>query len=158
MLPQLLEHERKTSFVGEYLTKVDGATMYYGLEARSPFLDQCLWDFVNSLPVNLRLYHGRLKSLLREMASRRIGNEIARRRKRGFGVPVQRWIGGHWYPRIEELLHDSLLARDSWICKDAVLKELKTAKQKGWATQPLWHIVVLELWFRVESAGSLAVG
>ena len=44
------------------LTKVDGATMHYGLEARSPFLDHILWEFASSLPFGLRLRYGYLKS------------------------------------------------------------------------------------------------
>ena len=42
VLTEFLDYDRRTRFVGEYLTKVDGATMHYALEARSPFLDQDL--------------------------------------------------------------------------------------------------------------------
>ena len=42
-------------FVSEFMTKVDGATMYHALEARSPFLDHTIWDFAASLPFELRL-------------------------------------------------------------------------------------------------------
>src|SRR5688500_5782782 len=61
VLSEFLEYDRVTRFVGEYLTKVDGATMYHALEARSPFLDQELWEFASSLPFNLRLNRGRSK-------------------------------------------------------------------------------------------------
>src|SRR6185312_6760007 len=42
LLADFLEYERRTRFVSEYMTKVDGATMFYAIEARSPFLDQRL--------------------------------------------------------------------------------------------------------------------
>ena len=45
VLSEFLEYERRNRFVGEYLAKVDGATMHWALEARSPFLDQELWRF-----------------------------------------------------------------------------------------------------------------
>jgi asparagine synthetase B (glutamine-hydrolysing) len=37
------------------LVKVDRATMKYGLEARSPLLDEDLFEFVNQIPDGLRM-------------------------------------------------------------------------------------------------------
>ena len=51
------------------MTEVDGATMHYGLEARSPFLDHMLWEFASGLPFGLRLRYGYLKSILRGIGS-----------------------------------------------------------------------------------------
>jgi len=115
VLAEFLEYDRKTRFVGEYMTKVDGATMHYALEARSPFLDQELWEFASSLPTDLRLHGGRLKSVLRELAARKVGQRVARGRKRGFSIPVQRWLAGRWHRAFEELLHDSILESGGWI-------------------------------------------
>jgi asparagine synthase (glutamine-hydrolysing) len=56
VLYDFFEYHLKTRFVGEYMTKVDGGTMHYGLEARSPFLDHRLWEFAASLPFDLRLH------------------------------------------------------------------------------------------------------
>ena len=83
ILEEYLEYERKHWFVSEFMTKVDGATMHYGLEARSPFFDHCIWEFASSLPFGLRLHGSRLKSILRELASRRISWAVANRRKKG---------------------------------------------------------------------------
>ncbi len=49
VLSEFLEYDRAGRFVGEYMTKVDGATMFHSLEARSPFLDQDLWEFAAGL-------------------------------------------------------------------------------------------------------------
>jgi asparagine synthase (glutamine-hydrolysing) len=137
-------------FVGEYLTKVDGATMHYALEARSPFLDQDLWEFAASLPYELRLHRGNLKALLRELAHRRINDRVARGRKRGFGVPVQRWIAGRWRPIVEETLRESLLEKEGWIRAASVLAQLEKASRRGWASKQLWYIFVLESWLKAE--------
>src|SRR4030095_584671 len=92
VLTEFLEYDRRNRFVGEYMTKVDGATMFHSLEARSPFLDQDLWEFASSLSPDLRLQGGRLKALLRALAGKRLGDRVARGRKRGFTIPVQRWL------------------------------------------------------------------
>ncbi len=150
LLSEFLAHDRRMRFVGEYMTKVDGATMHYAVEARSPFLDQELWEFAASLPFDLRLRRGRLKAILRELVRRKVGERVAKGRKRGFGVPVQRWITGRWRAAVEESLRDSILDKEGWIKSASVLAQLKRAEQTGWAPKQLWYIFVLESWLRHE--------
>jgi asparagine synthase (glutamine-hydrolysing) len=132
------------------MTKVDGATMFHSLEARSPFLDQDLWEFASSLPFEVRLHGGRLKSLLRGSAGQKLGERLARGRKRGFSIPVQRWLVGRWRSTLEESLRTSMLAKEGWINSRAVLDRLAVAAEKGWAPNQLWYIFVLESWLRKE--------
>jgi asparagine synthase (glutamine-hydrolysing) len=154
VLAEFLEYDRRTRFVGEYLPKVDGATMHYALEARSPFLDQSLWEYAASLPLDLRLQGGRLKAILREVARRRIGERVARGRKRGFGVPAGRWMAGRWRERVVETLGDSILGREGWVRTDAVLKRFAREAEQGEASLQTWYLFVLENWLRHEqSAG-----
>jgi asparagine synthase (glutamine-hydrolysing) len=141
---------RKTQFVGEYMTKVDGATMHYGVEARSPFLDQYLWEFASALPFDLRLHKGQLKALLRALVRRHISKNVAWRRKRGFGIPVHRWLVGRWRSIAETIWRESLLDEEGWICAQSVLTQLELAIKKGWAPNQLWYLFVLELWLRYE--------
>lgn len=150
VLAEFLEYDRKTRFVGEYMTKVDGATMHYGLEARSPFLDQELWEFASSLPADLRLHGRRLKSVLRELVARKIGQRVARGRKRGFSIPVQRWLAGRWRVSVEELLRDSILESNGWIRSEPALEWLQRSARTGWAPNQLWYLFVLESWLRSE--------
>lgn len=150
VLAEFLEYDRDNRFVGEYMTKVDGATMFHSLEARSPFLDQDLWEFAAGLSFETRLHGGRLKAVLRELARRKIGDRLARGRKRGFTIPVQRWLVGRWRNALTESLQTSLLDREGWINSRAVLERLNTATEKGWAPNQLWYIFVLESWLRHE--------
>jgi asparagine synthase (glutamine-hydrolysing) len=150
-LAEYLEYERRTQFVAEYMTKVDGATMYYGLEARSPFLDQRLWEFASSLPLNLRLRRYRLKAVLRELARRRIGPEVSRRHKQGFGVPVHRWIKGRWRDRVHASLRDSHLVRGGWV-RPEPLRSLLRGQPGTSADSGLgWRLFVLESWLAREA-------
>jgi asparagine synthase (glutamine-hydrolysing) len=150
VLGEFLEYDRRNRFVGEYMTKVDGATMYHALEARSPFLDQELWEFAAQLPFETRLKRATLKAVLRELARRRVGQRVARGKKRGFGVPVGRWISGRWRSRVEEALRDSVLDKEGWIRKDAALALLRQSVEEGRAPNQLWYIFVLESWLRRE--------
>jgi asparagine synthase (glutamine-hydrolysing) len=148
VLAEYLEYDRRTQFVAEYMTKVDGATMYHALEARAPFVDTDLWEFAARLPFDLRLKGGRLKAILREIAARRIGRDCATRQKRGFQIPVHRWIAGRWFEQVSDVLNDSLLARGNWIQPGPVLAELEAARARGWASDRIWYLFVLESWLR----------
>lgn len=150
VLTEFLEYDRTGRFVGEYMTKVDGATMFHSLEARSPFLDQDLWEFASGLSYELRLNGGRLKSLLRALAAKKIGEQLARGRKRGFSIPVNRWLVGRWRKAVTELLQNSISNEQGWIVSSAALERLNASVEEGWAPNQLWYIFVLESWLRYE--------
>jgi asparagine synthase (glutamine-hydrolysing) len=150
VLAEFLDYDRRTRFTGEYLPKVDGATMHYALEARSPFLDQKLWEYAAALPLDLRLHRGALKAILRELARRRIGERVAGGRKRGFGIPAGRWMAGRWRARVEETLRDSILGREGWIDSQAALKKFAREAERGEASLQTWYLYVLETWMRHE--------
>lgn len=149
ILGALLSHEYKSRFVGEYLTKVDGATMYHALEARSPFLDQELWEFAASLPYDLRLRGGKLKAILRAIVLRRLGPATARRRKSGFGIPVHRWILGRWRLQVQAAFQDSVLEEEGWIDAGYALKLLESPGAQEYL-EFVWRLYILELWMRKE--------
>lgn len=150
LVSRFLDYEYRNRFVGEYLTKIDGSTMHYGLEARSPFLDQDLWEFASSLPYTLRLHRWQLKSILREVARRRISPRLAQGRKRGFGIPVHRWIVGSWRPLVEESLRESILEKEGWIRPRSSSELFQSALKQGEASLQLWYMLALELWMRFE--------
>jgi asparagine synthase (glutamine-hydrolysing) len=150
ILRQFLDYERRTAFLGEYMPKVDGATMHYALEARCPFVDHHLWEFAASLPFDIRLRGGRLKAILRAMARKHIGASVATRRKLGFEIPVSRWMAGRWRPVLENAFQDSYLEREGWIRPNSMLAQLKVAVEKGSATSQLWYLFVLESWMKYE--------
>ncbi len=150
LLSELLAFEQQHRFVGEYMTKVDGAAMFYALEARAPFLDQELWEFAASLPYEIRLHRNRLKAVLRELARRRIGPQVAARRKQGFTIPVEEWLAQRWYAQAQEVFQDALLAEYGYARAEALVKQLAAARRQGRAPLFLWYLFVLELWLRRE--------
>ena len=150
VLADFLAYDRRTRFVGEYLPKVDGGTMYHGLEARSPFLDQELWEFAAALPFGVRLRGGRLKAVLRELARRRVGERVAGGRKRGFGIPVGRWVAGRWRAQVAESLGGSLLGAEGWVDVERARALLEESARAGAAPLQMWYVYVLESWLRYE--------
>jgi len=147
-LEDLLDYEQRTTFTGEFMTKVDGATMHHALEARAPFLDHTLWDFAAPLPFSVRLRGGELKSILREIVRRRISPEVAARPKQGFTIPVGTWLATRWRTTLEDAFTDSCLDREGWISGPALAAAMRQAFENGRAPVQLWHLLVLERWMR----------
>ena len=150
LLEDFLLYDWRTTFTGEYMTKVDGGTMYYALEARSPFLDHVLWEYAGSLPLQTRLRGGQLKAILREIAARRIGSAVARRAKRGFEIPVCKWLAKQWANEFLKMFRDSSLAREKFIRPEAVVKLWQGTAPSGEVPVQLWRLFVLEHWMRAE--------
>jgi asparagine synthase (glutamine-hydrolysing) len=76
----------------DLLTKVDRATMLASLEARAPFLDHELAEFLASLPSTMKLRGVTTKLVLRRALRARLPDAVLKRRKRGFNVPLSRWL------------------------------------------------------------------
>ena len=76
----------------DILVKSDRASMRHGLEVRAPFLDNDVVDFVRRLPADVKLRHGVTKWILKQASAKRLPEAILGRRKKGFGVPIARWL------------------------------------------------------------------
>lgn len=157
LLTDYLRHDLRHQFVGEYLTKVDGSTMYYGLEARAPFFDHVLWEHAASLPYGIRLHDGQLKAVLRDIARRQVSERVALGQKRGFSIPVERWLAGRWRQEVQTKLRDSLLVREGWVDGRALDRVLRDPRAEGLGAHHLWYLLVLEEWMRDERAASVAL-
>lgn len=86
------------------LAKVDIASMAHGLEVRVPLLDHVLLETAARIPPELRVRLGsqggsgpsgpKTKVLLTQVGSRFFPAGFFERPKRGFSVPIRRWLGG----------------------------------------------------------------
>lgn len=88
----------------DFLFKVDIASMRESLEVRVPMLDEDLFAFGLSLPHHLKVRGRRCKMVLRGVAERRLPRKVADKPKRGFGIPVDRWVNGDFKARLRDLL------------------------------------------------------
>jgi asparagine synthase (glutamine-hydrolysing) len=131
----------------DILTKVDIASMAYGLECRSPFLDHRVAELAARMPLELKLRGKQGKRILRETFADLIPPSIARRPKMGFGVPLDRWFRNELRP----LLHETLLSEQALsrgLFRPETVKQLVDEHVTGrWDhSYRLWALLVLELW------------
>lgn len=76
----------------DILVKVDRASMMNSLEVRSPFLDTDLAEFVARLPINYKMRGLKTKYLMKMAMSGFIPDNILNRSKKGFGIPLAKWL------------------------------------------------------------------
>ena len=87
--------EALTVFPSTVLTYVDRLSMAHSLEARNPFLDSDLWNYVMTLPDSFRIREGETKYMLKKVAERYLPREVVYRKKEGFVYPVLSYIVAH---------------------------------------------------------------
>lgn len=92
LIDKTLEFYTRLYLQDNILVKLDRATMMTSLEARCPFLDNDLVEFVRCLPARFKYRHGITKYLLKKALSRVLPREIVYRKKKGFGIPLSRWL------------------------------------------------------------------
>jgi asparagine synthase (glutamine-hydrolysing) len=147
----VFESHRQLHFTSEFMPKVDGATMYYALEARAPFLDQKMWEFAATLSPEVRLKDGVLKAVLRKIADKHLNHEAAQRPKQGFTVPIERWLATRWSPMLDRLQGGTVLEREGWITPGSLSAPIAEAKRKGEVPLQIWRLLVLESWMEKKS-------
>lgn len=90
-----------TYLPGDILCKVDRASMKYSLEARCPILDKDVMEYSYRLPHYFKYGNNIKKRILKDIAYEYIPKELLDRPKKGFGVPLDKWLRG---PLSEQLL------------------------------------------------------
>src|SRR5205823_1695883 len=93
-LNQFLAMDFGSYLPGSVLTKVDRASMAHGLEVRPPLLANDLVDFAFSLDSSFKLRGLTSKWLLKRAVAGLVPKEVIRRKKKGFAIPLARWLRG----------------------------------------------------------------
>ncbi len=131
----------------DILTKVDRTSMAFSLEARVPLLDHRLVEFTLRLPLALKLRSGRSKYLLRKSLYRRVPRSLIERPKKGFRVPVARWLTGDLKDSVRGVLSPEGVRRAGLVDPEAV-GDLLGRDLSGAGRRPdaIWSLYVLHLW------------
>jgi asparagine synthase (glutamine-hydrolysing) len=149
-ISQLLYVNTKTYLPGDLLVKTDRMSMANSLEARSPFLDQELMEFAAHIPSRLKLRGMTTKYILKRALEGLVPEEIIRRKKHGFGVPVGRWFRTDLKDYVREVLLSPLALRRGYF-NEAALRRLIDEHQNGRCDHGhrLWALLTLEVWHQV---------
>ncbi len=131
----------------DILVKVDRATMAVSLESRAPLLDRRIYDYVWTLPENMKVRGGQGKWLLRKVLERHVPKELFERPKQGFTVPTGAWLRGELKDWAENLLDEKRLDEEGYlntkIIRDTWAEHLAG---RGNHANQLWTVLMFQAW------------
>jgi asparagine synthase (glutamine-hydrolysing) len=147
LVSRLLALDMHTWLVDDILTKADKMSMAASVEARVPFLDHRLVEFVLSLPGSSRREMLGTKRLLREAMVGLLPSETLTQPKQAFLVPVDQWLRGHLSAFLRDTLLSTTARQRGWFQPKQV-ERLLDVHQAGRASygRQLWNLLCLELW------------
>ena len=141
------EYEFEVRLPELLLMRIDRFSMASGVEARVPFLDPALVDYVYSLPLGLKIRDGVTKFALKQAVSDVVPADVANRRKQGFAAPASQWFAGQHGDLLERLLAGDAMQR--FFDTDRVSRLARdAARGQWWAGQVLWPIFNFGLWYK----------
>ena len=123
------------------LMRMDKLVMQSGVEARVPFLDHKLVEFILSIPEELLIPNYSGKPLLKKVAKNYIPSDIIHRQKQGFRAPV-----GEWIKKDEDFFYESVRNFNSstHLFDPSILRKVYSGSdyQKKWYLSNLanWHL------------------
>lgn len=131
----------------DILNKVDRTAMAVSLETRVPMLDKDVVEFAWTLPLSYRQGGGVSKKILRDILYRYVPRELMERPKKGFSIPLERWLKQkelrEWAESLlapslleEQGLFDAAVVRKLW--DDYIMKNV-------WRPQ-IWYILMFQEW------------
>lgn len=147
VLNQILYCDMKLYLEGDILPKVDRASMANSLEVRVPFLNHRILEFAARLPLRFKLHRLTRKYLLRQAFKDLLPSAVIHRSKKGFNMPVAKWLTGPLRPLAEDLFSETRLKRGGLFNAGYVQTLLAEhlARRRD-HRKLLWTLLVFELW------------
>ncbi len=162
-LDRLLYADVKITLGDNDLPKVTRMCDACGIAPRFPFLDRAVAEFSGRIPANLKVKGFEKRYLFKKAFAGLLPEEIIRKKKHGFGIPVAEWLKTD--RRYRELARDTLgsaRAQQRGYFRRGFIDELFRRHEADDSTfygDTLWTVLMLELWHRqvVDAAAGVAV-
>jgi asparagine synthase (glutamine-hydrolysing) len=131
----------------DYLRKADRMSMANSLELRVPLLDRQLVEFLFSLPSRTKVSATGTKLLLRRAVRGLLPDDTIAGRKRGFSIPLSRWLRTEWRTLVGDVLSPAAARRHGLLSPAIVQRyvdeHLAGVRDHG---KVVWVLMCLQLW------------
>jgi len=135
----------------DMLMKVDLMSMANGLEVRTPFLDFELVNFAFTLPDEFKINPKIRKRIVQDTFRDFLPPALYNRPKKGFEVPLLKWLRKEMKSLIEEDLLSEKLIREQNIFDYSAIEQLKRqlfSSNPGDVHARIWGLIVFQWWWR----------
>ena len=135
----------------DILVKVDRTAMAVSLETRVPMLDKDVVEFAWSLPIEYLRNDEQGKLILRDVLYRYVPRDMMERPKKGFSIPISKWLLEKdirdW---AEALLDKDKIRQQGLLNPDVVEKIWKDFTDRGIYRIQIWYILMFQQWMETE--------
>lgn len=147
-MERILYLSMKLYLQDDLLVKVDRTSMANSLEVRCPLLDYEFIEFVCSLPMFYKLKGLKTKYLLKKAATGLLPASIIQRPKKGFGIPVSRWLCGELKELMMSHLNQQTIERQG-LFNWTYVRDLMDGhlKRRADHRKLLWPLIVFQIWY-----------
>ncbi len=121
--------------------------MAASLEARVPFLDHRLVEFIYSLPGHFKIKGLTTKWCLKKTMAGILPEKTINRSKEGFSIPMKTWLRTELKDMLLDTLNEERIHREG-LFQSAAVKKMMDAHLKGKEnySHSLWSLIVFETW------------
>jgi len=147
-LEAILYSQFKTLLPDMFFTKVDRCSMAVSLETRAPLADYKFVELAARIPFDYKLKGNKTKYIFKEALREYLPEEILFRHKKGFSIPLNRWIKeGQLKDFVQETVFDKSAISQKYF-NQIYLKEMIDNHNSGKENnfEKIWRVVMLELW------------
>lgn len=146
-----------TYLPGDILCKVDRASMKYSLETRCPILDTNVMEYSFRIPHEFKYRNGEKKAILKDLCYDYIPKEMLDRPKKGFSVPLDKWLRGPLREQLQSAADPSFLKKQGIFDPDFVSGYVDSYLRTGDAgpstganySRMAWSFLVFQMWYEI---------
>ena len=145
---RLMHLDLKITLADNDLRKINQACGLAGVDVAYPLLDDALLDFAARVPPRMQIKGTQLRWFFKAALKDFLPQDIIRKRKHGFGLPVGIWMAEH--TQLRDLTGDSIAAlRRRHILNPAYIDWVQAqhaGEHASYYGVMLWVMVMLEQW------------
>lgn len=134
--------DHKLLLFSDLIPKMRIANESNNLLSHSPFLSKELYKIAFSLEDRFKINGTKTKYILREIYAKNIDREIAYRAKRGFEVPLKKWVNSTLKDQINDLVFAPNAYWKNYLDIDTVKNDYSEKDAKI-----IWMLFCLEVWY-----------
>ena len=134
----------------EFLYITDRLSMLNSIETRTPFLDDEMISFINSVP---NKYMGKItnsKKLLKNIARGVIPDEIINRKKKGFVLPKENWLKSDLKKKLNYFASSEFIKKQDIFSENEIKKlvsEFNISKNNTSLVEKIWTFFIFQFWY-----------
>ncbi len=132
----------------DILVKVDRASMAVSLEVRAPFVDDMnLFRVAWGIPFEHKVKNGIRKAVMKEALAKFVPRTIFERPKKGFSIPLIRWMRGALNSWVKDCISSSRITREGYF-DPALTRRVYQRAMAGdeYYAHHLWAVCIFQTW------------